>query len=118
MSHTPTYPALSKSLLKNAQGAGNFDLSNVQKKKYAEAIRRVKIEITSPLRVFKGQLRGRWVSRCMRHATAKFGSLVHRFGMISVGLHAREGFEIEFWSFLDPQNRGYFEGIAGISAQI
>ena len=43
------------------------------------------IEITSPLRVFKGRFRGRWVSRCMRHATAKFGSLVHRFGMISVG---------------------------------
>ena len=30
----------------------------------------------------------------MRHATAKFGSLVHRFGMISVGLHARDFFEI------------------------
>ena len=28
----------------------------------------------------------------MRHATAKFGSLVYRFGMISVGLHAREFF--------------------------
>ena len=41
----------------------------------------------------------------MRHATAKFGSLVHRFGMISVGLHARD-----FFSKLDPQNRGYFEG--------
>ena len=44
------------------------------------------IEITSPLRVFKGSFRGRWVSRCMRHATAKFGSLVHRFGMIPVGV--------------------------------
>ena len=54
----------------------------------------------------------------MRHATAKFGSLVHRFGMISVELHAREFFEIDFWPFLDPQNRGYFEGGAGISAQI
>ena len=28
----------------------------------------------------------------MRHATAKFGSLVHRFGMISTGLHARDFF--------------------------
>ena len=28
----------------------------------------------------------------MRHATAKFGSLVHQFGMISVGLHARDFF--------------------------
>ena len=54
----------------------------------------------------------------MRHATAKFGSLVYRFGMISIGLHAREFFEIDFWSFLDPPNRGYFEGGAGISAQI
>ena len=49
----------------------------------------------------------------MRHATAKFGSLVHRFGMISVGLHARD-----FFSKLDPQNRGYFEGVADPSAQI
>ena len=39
----------------------------------------------------------------MRHATAKFGFLVHRFGMISIGLHAREIFEIDFWSFLDPK---------------
>ena len=54
----------------------------------------------------------------MRHATAKFDSLVHRFGMISVGLQARAFFEIDLWSFLDPQNRGYFEGGAGISAQI
>ena len=46
----------------------------------------------------------------MRHATAKFGFLVHRFGMISIGLHAREIFEIDFLSFLDPPNRGYFEG--------
>ena len=43
---------------------------------------------------------------------------VHRVGMISVGLHAREFFEIDFWSFLDPPNRGYFEGGAGISTQI
>ena len=117
MSHTPTYPALSKTPLKNAQGAGNFDLSNVRKK-YAETLRRVKIEITSLLRVFKGSFRGRWVRRCIRHTTAKFGSLVHRFGMISIGLHAREIFEIDFLSFLDPLNRGYFEGGAGISAQI
>ena len=48
------------------------------------------IEITSPLGVFSTRFRGRWVSRCMRHATAKFGSLVHRFGMISLGLHARD----------------------------
>ena len=54
----------------------------------------------------------------MRHATAKFGSLVHRFGMISIGLHARENFEIVFLSFLDPPERGYFEGGAEISAQI
>ena len=118
MSHAPTYPALSKSPLKNAQGAGNFDFHQCTKKKYAETLRRVKIKITSPLRVFKGGFRGRWVSRCMRHATAKFGSLVHRFGMISIGLHAREFFEIIFLSFLDPPNRGYFEGGAGISAQI
>ena len=78
----------------------------------------VKNEITSPLRAFKGIFRERWISRCMRHATAKFGSLIHRFGMISVGLHARELFEIDFWSFLDPPNRGYFEGSVGISAQI
>ena len=69
----------------------------------------VQIEITSPLRVFSARFRGRWVSRCIRHATAKFGSLVHRFGMISVGLHARDF----FLSKLDPQNRGYFEGGAG-----
>ena len=50
------------------------------------------IEITSPLRVFSSRFRGRWVSRCMRHATAKFGSLVYRFGMISVGLHAHDFF--------------------------
>ena len=42
------------------------------------------------------------MSRCMRHSTAKFGSLVHRFGMISVGLHARDFFKI------GPQNRGIF----------
>ena len=46
----------------------------------------------------------------MRHATAKFGSLLYRFGMISVGLDAREFFEIDFLSFLDPPNRGYIEG--------
>ena len=28
----------------------------------------------------------------MGHATAKFGLLVHRFSMISVGLHARDFF--------------------------
>ena len=33
MSHTPTYPAPSKSSTKNAQGAGNLDFSNVRKKK-------------------------------------------------------------------------------------
>ena len=49
----------------------------------------------------------------MGHATATFGSLVHRFGMISVGLHARD-----FFSKFDPQNWGYFEGGAGISAPI
>ena len=118
MSHTPPYPAPSKSRPKNPQGAGNFVFHQCTKKKYAETLRRVKIKITSPLRVFSALSRGRWVSRCMRHATAKFGSLVHRFGMISIGLHAREFFEIDFWSFLDPPNRGYFEGGAGISAQI
>ena len=46
----------------------------------------------------------------MRHATAKFGSFVHRFNMISVGLHAREFFEIDFWSFLDPQIGGILGG--------
>ena len=45
----------------------------------------------------------------MRHATAKFGSLVHRFNMISVGLHAREFFEIVFWSFLDPTTWGKWD---------
>ena len=118
MSHTPHYPAPSKSSLKNAQGAGNFVFHQCTKKKYAETLRRVKIEITSPLLVFSWGFRGRWVSRCIRHATTKFGSLVHRFGIISIGLHAREIFEIDFWSFLDPPNRGYFEGGAGISAQI
>ena len=49
----------------------------------------------------------------MGHATEKFGLLVHRFSMISVGLHARD-----FFSKLDPQNRGYFEGGADTSAQI
>ena len=44
----------------------------------------------------------------MRHATAKFGSLVHRFGMISIGLHARESFEIDFLSLLDPPKSGVF----------
>ena len=53
----------------------------------------------------------------MRHATAKFHLLVHRFGMISVGLHAREFFEINFRPFLDPRNRGYFEGGADTSAK-
>ena len=74
--------------------------------------------IATPLGVFSARFRGRWVRGCMRHATAKFGSLVHRFNMISVGLHAREFFEIVFWSFLDPPNRGYFEGGAATSAQI
>ena len=74
--------------------------------------------IATPLGVFSARFRGRWVRRCMRHATAKLGSLVHRFNMISVGLHAREFFEIVFWSFLDPPNRGYFEGGAATSAQI
>ena len=49
--------------------------------------------------------RGRWVSRCMRHATAKFGSLVHRFGMISVGLHARI-----FFFEIGPPKSGVFYG--------
>ena len=44
----------------------------------------------------------------MRHATAKFGSFVHRFGMISVGLHAREIFEIDFLSFFGPPKSGVF----------
>ena len=42
----------------------------------------------------------------MRHATAKFGSLVHRFGMISIGLHARDFFEIVFCLFWTPQIGG------------
>ena len=54
----------------------------------------------------------------MRHATAKFDLLVHRFGMISVGLHARDCFEIVFGLFLDPLKRGYFEGNAANCAQI
>ena len=118
MSHTPTYPAPSKSGTKNAQGAGSFDFLQCTKKKYAETLRRVKIEITSPLRVFSARFRERWVSRCMRHATAKFGSLVHRFGMISIGLHAREIFEIDFCLFWTPQIGGYFEGGTDTSAKI
>ena len=47
-----------------------------------------KNEITSPLGVL-ARFRGRWAHGCMRHATAAFGLLVHRLGMISVGLHAR-----------------------------
>ena len=46
----------------------------------------------------------------MRHATAKFGSLVHRFGMISIGLHAREIFEIDFCLFWTPQIGGILRG--------
>ena len=46
----------------------------------------------------------------MRHATVKFGSLVHRFGMISVGLHAREIIEIDFLSFWTPQIGGILRG--------
>ena len=46
----------------------------------------------------------------MRHATAKFGSLVHRFGMISIGLHARENFEIDFCLFWTPQIGGILRG--------
>ena len=44
----------------------------------------------------------------------KFGSLVHRFGMISVGSF----FGNILKNPLDPQNRGYFEGGAGISEKI
>ena len=72
-----------------------------------------KIKITSPLRVFKGGFREHWVSRYVRHTTAKFGLLVHRFGMISVGLHARD-----FFRNLTPQIGGILRGGAGISAQI
>ena len=104
--------------LKTRRGLVISFFTNVRKKKFAETLRRVKIEITSPLRVFSWRFRERWVRRCMRHATAKFGCLVHRFGMISVGLHAHEFIEIDFWSFLDPPYRGYFEGGAGNSAQI
>ena len=39
----------------------------------------------------------------MRYATAKFGSLVHRFGMISVGLHARD-----FFLEIGPPKSGVF----------
>ena len=46
-------------------------------------------EITSPLGVFSARFRGRWARRCIGYATAALGLLVHRFGMISVGLHAR-----------------------------
>ena len=112
MSQAHTYPAPSKSPTKNAQGAGNFVnfvFLQCTKNKYAETLRRVQIEITSPLRVFSWRFRERWVKRCIRHATAKFGSLVHRFGMISVGLHARECFEIDFWSFWTPKS-GVFCG--------
>ena len=46
-------------------------------------------EITSPLGVFSARFRGRWVRKCIGHATAAAGLLVHRLGLISVGLHAR-----------------------------
>jgi hypothetical protein len=46
-------------------------------------------EITSPLGVFSARFRGRWVRGCIGHAIAAFGLLVYRFGMISVGQHAR-----------------------------
>ena len=46
----------------------------------------------------------------MRHTTAKFGSLVHRFGMISIGLRAREFFEIDFGLFWTPQIGGILRG--------
>jgi len=74
--------------------------------------------IATPLGVFSARFRGRWVRRCMRHATAKLGSLVHRFNMISVGLHARENSKLFFGLFWTPPNRGYFEGGAATSAQI
>ena len=43
----------------------------------------------------------------MRHATAKFGFLVHRFGMISVGLHARDFF---FFEIGPPKSGVFFRG--------
>ena len=46
-------------------------------------------EITSPLGVFSARFRGRWARGCIGHANEAFGLLVYRFGMISVGLHAR-----------------------------
>ena len=46
-----------------------------------------------------------WARGCIRHATVAFCLLVHRFGMISVGLHARD-----FFSKLDPRNRGILRG--------
>ena len=39
-----------------------------------------------------------------------FFSLVHRFGMISVGLHAREFFEINFCFFWTPKIGGILRG--------
>ena len=46
----------------------------------------------------------------MRHATAKFGSLVHRFGMISVGLHARDFSKLIFGLFWTPKIGGILRG--------
>ena len=73
-------------------------------KKRRRDLRRVKIEIASPLRVFSALFRGRKVGGCMRHATAKFGSLVHRFGMIMVGLHARDFSKLIFGLFGPPKS--------------
>ena len=71
-------------------------------------------KIATPLGVFSARFRGRWVRGCMRHATTAFGLLVHRFGMISVGLQTRDLLKLIFGT----PNWGYFEESAATSAQI
>ena len=78
-----------KSALKNLRGAGEAEIGLVGPLLTFFSYILGENEITSPLSVFSARFRGRWVSGCIGHATAAFGLLVHRFGMISVGLHAR-----------------------------
>ena len=63
-------------------------------------------EITSPLGVSSARFRGRWARGCIGHATSAFCLLVHRFGMISVGLHAHDSFSPK----LDPKIGGILRG--------
>ena len=104
---SPRFPAPSKTPLKNAQGAGNFVFLQCTKKKYAGTLRRVKIEITSPLGVFSARFRWRWVKMVHEPCDCKVwllsSSIWYDFG--------RGPFSVIFRKNpLDPRNRGYFEG--------